>query len=207
MKPQVMPGDTIARRDESRWQTYKKWVGYLAIFVAMTCTTLGCNNGGGAAGPSKSDVKTAYSAMMSGFGYAPAAYFATYSGTGPYTSPYSNGGSIVATYTSSTNPSSGPWSVTGTITFTNWVDTMSGYTINGTISLSESINAIEGTYPETITETMTSNLTPTGGPISTLDCNISETITYTTSSNINITINSGTVTANGYQYSLISILF
>jgi hypothetical protein len=167
----------------------------LAFLGVTALVLMGCPSGGAAA-PSTADVSKAFSAMNTAQSYAPAdsqSYYGagTYS-FGPLSGP--NGGSVAITYTVS-DPTQSTWTATGTLTFTNWVDTSTGYTINGTVSVSETITGPQSTA-NAIDATITCNLTLSGGTISTLSCNIHESITFTP---LSVTL-SGNVTANGFQY-------
>jgi len=182
----------------------------LAVTVAMI---LGCS-GGGATPPSNTDVSKALVAMGAGAAACSENNVPAWNGSGPYTGSMTvsglNGGSVSVTYSSNTYPTTNPWSITGTLTFSNWYDNATGYTINGTISISASSTVALGdttNYPQTLSVHMTWNLTLSGGPISTLTGNISESARQTSQGVYSpAPYVSGTVTANNYQFNLNSML-
>ena len=173
----------------------------LAAMIVMIFVFLGCSN----IAPSTADVTKAFMAMTIAQSSAPAANSVPYTkaggvytySPGPLSNP--NGGSVTVVYTSNTNPGGGgPSTIAGTLTFSNWVDLSTGYTINGTVSLSETISD-PSAYPITITGTINGSFSLTGGPVSTLTCRIYESVSIPATLIPTITL-AGTVTANGYPY-------
>lgn len=77
-----------------------------------------------------------------------------------------------------------------TITFSGYVDGATGYTLNGTVNLSEIIN----TSTLAMSGTATGNLTSSGGPVTTQTWNVSFSGTTT-----NYTF-TGTITCNGTAF-------
>ena len=134
---------------------------------------------------------------------APTSTNVTYSGqngSGSYTNPY--GGTVLVSYSATGTPN-GPsaWSASGTLQFTNWYDPSTGYTINGTLSVSESVSG-SAPSPISISAMITGNLALSGGTISTLNCNISEQMTIYSGAPYFAATVSGTITANGYSYNV-----
>jgi len=103
----------------------------------------------------------------------------------------SGSGSAVVSFTE-TPSSTYPWILTGTITFTNWYDTISGYTVSGTLSIKDTFNS-----PITYSISLTGSLSLKGGTIDTLSYNIVEATTNGVASPP-----TGTVTANGSQFNV-----
>lgn len=108
--------------------------------------------------------------------------------------PLPNGsGSASFSFTTS-DPSANPFQVSGSITFSNWTDPTSGYTINGTVNVSESLSMTSTT--ETITMTITGTLNLSGGSISTLVYDMTMTMDMSSTA----PTFSGTITANGHPF-------
>ena len=185
-----------------------KWFSVgLALVVVATLAVMGCTGAGGTP-PSSADAAKAFAAMGSAVGAAPQPDSVTYSGN-TYTQTVSgaHGGTILVSYSSFGDFNTGAASMTGTLTFTNLYEPVTGYTFNGTVGISEATDRALTSFPLTITFGMTCNLTLTGGPISTLSCNFAESMTfypdkYTLSA---LTI-SGTLTANGSTFDITKLL-
>jgi hypothetical protein len=172
----------------------------LALVVALTLAVLGCTGAGGTP-PSSADAARALGAMGTAVGAAPAGESANY-GTGNTCNEILVGanGTIQVSYTKVGDFTTGPASMTGTMTFIDLHDPMTGYTFNGTVGISEATTNALTSYPLTLTIGMTCNLTLTGGPVSTLSCNISESVTFSDSVTPPTFMISGTLTANGYTF-------
>jgi hypothetical protein len=186
----------------------KTWIVRLAFVAIVTLAVLGCSTGSSA--PSKAEVGEAFEAM--GSAMSSASYDTgpgTYVGPGPYIFTHNfvnpSGGSASVSFTSNTDPyAAGPCSISGSVTFSSWVEPTTGYTISGTLSCSitSTDGLAGGTYPQTLSTTFSCNLTLSGGAISTLSCNISESVTlYNVAPWYAFTID-GTVTANGHVFDM-----
>lgn len=137
--------------------------------IAAAIVVFGCASNPGA--PSSADVKTAFqvtaNAGNAAYNTTPLTYTYSASGTS-YTasgkSTQSSGGSIALSVDCpATNAS--PLVTNGTIVFTNWIDSGSGYTINGTLNFSGTTSYTATTiYPMTTALTLTGALTLKGGP-------------------------------------------
>jgi hypothetical protein len=171
----------------------------LVIVGVAAIVLIGCSPAG--SGPGTSEVAKAMVTMTSATTPGGAAKMdsATYTGNS-YT--YSNtvgGGSVAVGYTLiSGTPGAGPWSASGTITYVNWYDSLTGYTINGTVNVTGSVSGT--TYPMTVGATMNASLTLSGGKVSSIACNISETVVLSDAVTMKSYTASGTVTADGFNY-------
>ena len=175
----------------------------LALVAVATLAVMGCTGAGGTP-PSSADAARAFAAMGSAVGAAPTGDEATYSGN-TYTQTVfgASGGTILVSYSSFGDFNTGAASMTGTLTFTNLYEPATGYTFNGTVGITEATDRALNSFPLTITLGMTCNLTLTGGPISTLSCNISESMTFFPDRyTLTAFTASGTLTANGYTFDM-----
>jgi hypothetical protein len=152
------------------------------VFMAVS-VILGCNQPTDN-GPSAAEVKTANAAISNGTQSATRITAATYQETEPGIGPYTftqtisqpAGGKLDVAYSSDNNPYLGGFTLTATFGFTNWHDSATGYTINGTATaVLESNRALNDTktHPLIQTQTMTGTLSLSGGPISSLTANYS----------------------------------
>jgi hypothetical protein len=164
----------------------------MGILAVATLLIMGCSGAGGTA-PSKTDVGNAFAAMSVAQSAAPKP-----TGAGSYTL---GSGAVTVAYNCFGDPTTGPATINGTITFTNYHDPSSGYTFTGTLTISESTNAAISAPSVTIAATITCNLAMAGGPISSLTCSLGESITISGSVMTAYTV-TGTVTANGYTYNV-----
>ncbi len=172
----------------------------LAALAASAAFALaGCSTGMSI--PSKADASKALQAMTAAQDRTPPmSSQGTYgSGTtffGVVPNP-GGGGSAVVSYSAS-NPSSRSFTADGMLTFTNWYDPGTGYTINGTLTVMESVTGA-GSLPETISATVSGDLTLSGGPVSTLSCDMTETLAISSLVSVSDSL-SGTVTENGTTF-------
>ena len=184
----------------------KRWVARLALVVTAALVVFGCS---ASSGPSKDEVAIAFQAMDSPM---TTASFDTgvYAGNPPtyadsLTNPSGAGGTVSFSFTSSADPTAGPYTITGTVTITNWKDLDTGYTINGTLTTtitdSRAMHDIAN-YPQTQTVTISWDFALSGGTISTLSGDI-EITTYEVSfaSFPDITM-TGSMTANGHRFDM-----
>lgn len=174
----------------------------LALVVVAMLAVTGCTGAGGTP-PSSADAARALAAMGAAVATAPAGESATYTGD-TYTGTVSGafGGTILVSYSRIGDFATGAASMTGTLTFTNLYEPATGYTFNGTVGISEATDRRLDSFPLTLTIGMTCNLTLTGGPISTLSCNISETMTFSDAVTLSAFTASGTLTANGSTFDI-----
>lgn len=153
--------------------------------------------------PSTADVQKAFSAFNNADtsiettdNYSsPSSYGSTNTLSQTVTNPSGTG---QASLSFTANTSSSPMTMSGSITFTNWTDPSSGYTLNGTIKLTETVTTTSSS--ESITATITGTLNLSGGSISTLVYDVKENATIDMST-YNVTESfTGTVTANGHSF-------
>ena len=159
----------------------------IASIVAAAILISGCPAGSNANPPSTADTTKAFTAMTTAQTTATSSSSMSSGGSGSATFSNPSGtGSVLVTFSTTGTPPTRPYTVTGTLVFTNWYDASSGYTINGTLAVTISMGTVQ------ITDTVTGNLTFSGGAISTLTCNITET-----TNPVSVT---GTITVNGFSY-------
>jgi len=180
----------------------KAFVGGLALVMVATLLTLGCSGaGGGATTPSTGDVRTAFSAMGSALGTAPKAESVAVANGVYATTVYDGrGGSMGVSYSTTGDPKAGPVSILGTLTLSNLRDPSSGCVFNGTITINETTGGAVNTYPLMISVGLACNLSVTGGSVSTLACNITESIAQPSAASSPAVTVSGTITADGYTF-------
>jgi hypothetical protein len=153
----------------------------------------------------------AYAAVSTGVSLAPKANEVGYSGSGssynsvPATVSSPGGGSLTVKYSSDVDPMAVAGTVEGTLVFKDWVDTFSGYTINGEITESISIDGPVNALPLSLTITLTGTPELGGAPVATLECDITKVVEYPGNNPLVFTTaSSGTVTADGKQFDISS---
>jgi hypothetical protein len=180
---------------------------FMVVFVILGCNLTTDN------GPSVSDVKTVMKAISSGVRSAPS--FDTVLNTEPYEYskpdvPGPGGGFLAVTYSSTAKPSSDPFVLTGTFSFTDWHDSASGYTINGTVTdvLTSNVSTTdETTNPQKLNEKMTGSLSLSGGVISffSADYSIDSTVDLVDLENSGMVF-AGTITVDGHVFQVSSLI-
>jgi hypothetical protein len=175
-----------------------------AIVTAATVfLTIGCGPAGGNA-PATADVKAAFGSMNSPMYVVPHAESLSWSSATSFSNTItSGGGSVTYQISSPTDPTAGSYTITETVTVTNWKDPTTGYTINGVVNMVSSCSFPLGwtTFPFTITATVKGTLSLSGGPISTLGMDVAVAMTMNGLSS-STQSQSGTITANGYVFDI-----
>ncbi len=176
----------------------------LVITAVLTLIIVGCSGGSSDSDP-PDEVLAAFEAINNGVddatGIAEVPSSNWNGGNLTYHENNAGGsGTLDVTFNLSANPTVGAWTATCTFVFSNWTDWYSGYTINGTLSITMSDTDAVTASSQKITGTMTGTLTFTGALISTLTCNVTTTIVIT-NNNITSAYSTGTITADGKTYS------
>jgi hypothetical protein len=173
----------------------KRWIAFAALVTGAALLVLGCS---GNSAPSTTDVYKAFLGGLSAQSSVqsqPSSNYTTASyGSGTFTGTATNpaGGTAVVSFTApAPAPGVFPWTTSGTITFTNWLDLITGYTVNGTLTIVDTLSSATNS-----SLTLTGNLSLTGGTIDTLKFNVVLTSTG------GVPTMSGTITANGYQFTV-----